>query len=377
MGNVEICCRNNNETQNEESAEISAHIGKSRAGKHMDMITPTPSGKVMDYGEQGQEGMHTHVKAEIPDPVHIFESILENNAHETPSESVHVVAQVEISEKAKNVDQALLPFHETSLFKEYSRTHTDMGNATRAASFTNETHSEVYEGQWDSETNKYNGFGSLWQQNGGKISGFWNQGQLDGAARHTNAEGDYFEGHFKHGRYSGYGEFRTSNGNHFKGNWADGKMNGEGEEAFADGCFFRGNYVNGVKSGHGCYNWPDNSYYIGNLERNQQEGEGEYRWNDGREYKGSWSAGLMHGQGFYRFADGSYYQGQFVNNKKEGFGKLFWSPEKYFEGQWLDGKQEGEGKYFKNGTVTAGVWVNGKLSKKVQVNENEAVAVAN
>lgn len=360
MGNA--CCVDNKTIRNEENeSEFNNTIGlKSRTG-----FAQTGDFKDKD-NDEGQQKMHTQVKAEILDPNENILPIknIDEDAMESPEELTP--AYIAISEAAHDTDQGLTNFNETDLFHEYNQNYNNEGNVNKNARFTGEDQHEVYEGSWNPETNKFNGYGILTKNNGSKFSGFWLEGVMQGPGRHINKEGDYFEGNFENGLYSGYGSFYHKNGNYYQGEWYNSKMQGNGKEFFNDGCKFEGEYVNGFKQGNGRYEWLDGSYYSGEFYNNQQHGQGEYHWEDGRNYNGTWDNGLMQGQGIYTFVDGSYYEGNFVDNKKHGYGKLCWNENKFYEGNWENGKQHGKGRYIKDGNEIIGIWEDGKFKNKIK-----------
>lgn len=211
---------------------------------------------------------------------------------------------------------------------------------------------------------KYSGYGTLYTNNN-KYEGYWDNSKLNGKGRYFLANGDFFEGHFENGKANGYGKYIHSNGTIYEGNWLNDVPEGKGKEMFHDGSTFEGYFIDGKKM-KGKFDWKDGSYYDGEIKNELFEGEGLFHWAEGREYIGEWKEGKMNGKGTMNYCDGSKYEGEFVQGKRSGFGKYTWNKDKIYEGYWMDGKQHGNGTYIKNGVVTNGVWVKGKM-----VNENK------
>lgn len=211
---------------------------------------------------------------------------------------------------------------------------------------------------------KYSGYGILYS-NDNKYEGYWENSKLNGKGRYFLANGDFFEGYFENDKVKGYGKYIHRNGTIYEGNWINDVPEGKGKELFPDGSTFEGYFINGKKI-KGKFDWKDGSYYDGEIKNELFEGEGLFHWAEGREYIGEWKEGKMNGKGTMNYCDGSKYEGEFIQGKRSGFGKYTWNKDKIYEGYWLDGKQHGNGSYIKNGVVTNGVWINGKM-----VNENK------
>jgi hypothetical protein len=80
----------------------------------------------------------------------------------------------------------------------------------------------------------------------------------------------------------------------------------------------------------------------------------------GEIYDGAWQNGKQHGKGTYTFANGDCYSGDFVQGKQHGHGTYIFCTGQYYKGEWQNDLMHGQGKMFANGTVTEGVWDNGK-----------------
>lgn len=87
---------------------------------------------------------------------------------------------------------------------------------------------------------KANGFGTLVDKHGVKMTGAWRDNKLNGYAVKVKKNGDVYEGF-----------------------WIDDKKNGEGCQKWINGGKYTGHFVNGKLSGEGTFEWPDGSYYKG------------------------------------------------------------------------------------------------------------------
>ena len=64
-------------------------------------------------------------------------------------------------------------------------------------------------------------------------------------------------------------------------------------------------------------------------------------WPSGAIFEGLFSDNSFEGLGDYTFADGRRYVGEYHRGKRHGHGK-FYVDGKIREGQWVEGKEEGE-----------------------------------
>ena len=99
------------------------------------------------------------------------------------------------------------------------------------------------------------------------------------------------------------------------------------------------------------------------MKENHFHGQGLYEWASGLKYNGHWEKGLMEGEGIITTKNGDYYEGEFKNNKKDGLGLFWWNERKYYLGYWKQGVQHGNGKFFKEGKLMIGTWMNGKFKE--------------
>ena len=71
----------------------------------------------------------------------------------------------------------------------------------------------------------------------------------------------------------------------------------------------------------------------------------------------------MEGRGKFLYPDGRIYEVMFRDDLKNGFGIFYWTDGRRYEGNWLHGKQHGRGKYFSQGSIKEGIWVEGIRKK--------------
>ena len=237
-----------------------------------------------------------------------------------------------------------------------------------------EKKSEIYKGSWiiDKEIQegevsnlnsnmKFHGFGTYIKKDCSVQEGIFRYGELDGPGKTYVNNGDTFTGNYEKGMLNDKGVFVDFAGDVYEGEFKANIMEGQGKETFIDGSAFEGEYKDNKKNGEGTFVWSDNSFYQGELKDNHFHGHGVYEWASGLKYDGKWEKGLMEGEGIITTKNGDYYEGEFKNNKKDGLGLFWWSEKKYYLGYWKQGVQHGDGKFFKEGKVMIGSWMNGKF----------------
>jgi len=157
--------------------------------------------------------------------------------------------------------------------------HTDSGNFTpESLGQVNEEPEAALSPTSPSKKSgkKINGYHTVVDKMGTKISGMWQNSQLHGKAVMHYTNGASFAGECKNGFMDGYGEWRSKNGESYKGLWK-----------------------NGYTHGRGLFSWADSSTY-----------DGDWHW------------GSMWGNGRFTAADGTVYVGQFVEGRRHGFARL-------------------------------------------------------
>lgn len=79
---------------------------------------------------------------------------------------------------------------------------------------------------------------------GSTYIGEWLNGQPHGKGKWTNSDGSYYDGHWNEGKKCGWGVFVNSDCR-VTGNWEDGEIEGEAEEEYANGISYRGEFQHG------------------------------------------------------------------------------------------------------------------------------------
>ena len=239
---------------------------------------------------------------------------------------------------------------------------------------------QIYKGSYNIKGN-FNGYGTIYEINkkektNRKIEGFFLDGILDNEGRIFTSNSEYYGGKFKKNELNGEGKF-VKNEIEYIGTFLNGLQNGKGKEIYNDNSTFEGMFLNGNKI-NGKFIWKDGNLYKGDILNDLFHGFGIYEWDKNKKYEGQWKYGKMNGKGKIYYSDGSIYEGDFVDNLRCGYGKYIWDKNKYYEGQWNNNFQNGKGIYYKNGYVTKGLWVDGKIisghNKKINKrkgNDNE------
>ncbi len=81
----------------------------------------------------------------------------------------------------------------------------------------------VYNGNFDSATNHFNGNGTMTYSNGKKFVGVWKGGKpLSGSGAYTTNQNDFFVGNYANGQPTGKGKFIWAEGNEISGEWING-----------------------------------------------------------------------------------------------------------------------------------------------------------
>ena len=255
--------------------------------------------------------------------------------------------------------------------------------------------SERYQGEF--EDDERHGHGTCVFADGGKYTGAWRTGTIEGKGRYEHANGDVFEGEFSNRRrvrgrlqladggdeYDGefdgelpHGEGKrtyAATGAVYAGQWAGGEPTGTGEWRHpSSGEVRRGSFVNGVLHGDGEEtDGAGRDSYVGQFERGVRHGRGRVRRSDGSSwdgeweageargecalleepdgsggvatYSGGWAHGTRHGKGKQTAADGSSYDGEWHRGDREGVGKEELTSGETYEGEWLADRRHGKG----------------------------------
>lgn len=230
---------------------------------------------------------------------------------------------------------------------------------------------DIYEGQWNLDTMRPEGFGILIEGKISKYYGYFLNGEKHGQGRSIMpSTGSTYEGEFHQNNMTGNGILRKSNGLVYKGSFQCGKEHGFGVIECDGDEIYAGGFSEGMKHGKGKLKISEGSYYTGEFSSNQMHGFGTYIWPDGKHYEGTWKDNLIHGEGKYTWPEGSQYSGCYKNGIRDGFGVFKWPDGREYRGEWKEGVMHGTGSLSsigKDGTVQTlrGKWVEGKLDKKL------------
>ena len=167
-----------------------------------------------------------------------------------------------------------------------------------------------YEGEWDVNTNKREGYGIQISIDGTKYEGYWKNDKMNGKGRLIHSDGDVYEGDWLNNKAHGIGIYVHYDNAKYEGEWNEDKQHGRGIETWPDGAKYEGNYYNGKKQGKGTFNWADGSSFVGDFENNNIHGNGVYIWADGRRFEGGWVNNKMHGSGVFTWPYGRKYEGE-------------------------------------------------------------------
>lgn len=230
---------------------------------------------------------------------------------------------------------------------------------------------DIYEGQWNLDTVRPEGFGVLLEGKFCKYYGYFVNGEKHGHGRSImSSSGSTYEGEFHQNHMTGNGILRKPDGLTYTGSFKSGKEHGfgviecEGEEIYAGG------FSEGMKHGKGKLKISEGSTYTGEFHQNQMHGYGIYIWPDGKRYEGTWKENLIHGEGCYTWPEGSQYSGCYKNGVRDGYGVFKWPDGREYRGEWKEGVMHGVGSLSsvgKDGKIQTvkGKWLEGKIEKKL------------
>ena len=222
---------------------------------------------------------------------------------------------------------------------------------------------------------KKEGYGlEIYSDINARYFGGFKNGKKNGFCRYSiyNSEKSYYYfGEVLNNKIKGFGYYENcKNGTKYEGDWKNSLRSGYGIEYYDDGSLYKGEFFNGAKNGIGTYKWIDKSSYEGEWLNNFLHGYGKYIFSDGSIFTGNWSYNKMDGLGEFVYPSKKIYFGFFKDSIRSGFGILFsLEDKKAFIGFWGGNKQNGLGKFINNNRYTYGKWVNGKIIKKIQKEE--------
>lgn len=113
---------------------------------------------------------------------------------------------------------------------------------------------------------------------------------------HRYQDGTHFYGSFKNGQPAdGHGVMLYANGNRYEGEYRHGQRNGCGTFTFQNGRRYVGEFKNDLFSGRGSWILENGDRYIGDFEYNKCNGEGVFIFADGSSKSGVWQQGRLVG----------------------------------------------------------------------------------
>jgi len=90
----------------------------------------------------------------------------------------------------------------------------------------------------------------VWEDNGDKYVGDWQNEELHGQGTYTYASGDKYVGGYKNGKKNGQGTYTFASGNKYVGEFKNDKAHGKGTKTFANGIKTVGAWENNKLNGY-------------------------------------------------------------------------------------------------------------------------------
>ena len=200
-----------------------------------------------------------------------------------------------------------------------------------------------YRGEW--KNGRYHGEGTLYLENGGTLSGSFQNGKAHGKATLTDCNGRViYIGSFVDDNYNGTGRLFTEDGGYAEGRFVDGEPTGIFNEYTPD------------KKLIYCGEWTD-------MHRN---GRGIAYRNGEKCYEGEFRDSLYHGEGKLYENGSAVYLGSFVNGKREGFGIAYQKNIMLYKGLWKNDSYNGCGiLYTDNEAQYVGQFEDGAMNGRI------------
>lgn len=185
--------------------------------------------------------------------------------------------------------------------------------------------------------NCQDGYGMYLTENGDRYTGFFENGDFNGAGTVLFDGGDRYTGNFLDGQFSGCGSYFWNNGSSFIGQWEQGLRQGFGTQYESDGSSQYNLYNDDAIVSEDSLDYYKDACINGDC----NSGYGVYLFEDGALYEGEFIDGEIYGSGKYTLPDGSYYKGYFVNHNFQGYGVLVQPDNTKVEGLWDSGRYIG------------------------------------
>ena len=234
--------------------------------------------------------------------------------------------------------------HAAQLEREKSKAHTAVGEVVRLHQEATEMRKKVIELQQgrraaadmlavDGNPFKYTGTVDL----AGRAHG-------EGVATFANEKhGDVYEGEWKDGRIHGKGIYSSANGEVYEGEHQEDKKHGRGTLRKNNGDVYEGEHSGGRIHGKGIYRWACGDVYEGEWRNGMKHGQGFGQYVNGDVYEGDWRDGNKHGHGICWYANGNIYEGEWELDKRSGKGTYKWADGRAEVGRYYRGDDVGEG----------------------------------
>jgi hypothetical protein len=212
---------------------------------------------------------------------------------------------------------------------------------------------EKYVGSWKKD--KRDGEGRIYKNNRLIKSGIWKSNRLPTLSYLQN-------GCLTGNCMSGFGIFLYQDGRKVYGIFEHGEIKDYTVCYYPDGSKYIGNWKNQGRYNLGTYYSADGSIQKGVWTNDKLVKE----TNETRD-KGCIVGNCVNGKGGYKFSNYSYYHGYFFGEKADGLGVCIYPDGDAYLGEWSNHKFEGQGTmYYNDGTILNGIWKNGLFQKVIE-----------
>lgn len=253
----------------------------------------------------------------------------------------------------------------------------------------------IYEGSW-SLSNFYKfGLGSLYEIDGTKIEGYWNNLSIDGIGRIYYNDKSIYEGQIKYvdnlnnGNNNsnnlyvkhGSGTLYYSNGRNITGTFSNGNLSGNFVEYKPNHYKLQGSFDNegNLYTKKAIIEYFDGSTFTGEINnKKQKHGNGLLILSNGQKFQGSFKYDKPDGLGVHFYPKEIEQNGKSEANnnniKNEKGIKYNWGEGTYIDAKWSNGELNGNGCIISNKDVKQATWRLGKLISinfvKITLHEN-------
>ncbi len=222
------------------------------------------------------------------------------------------------------------------------------------------TNGDKYVGSWKNDI--FHGEGRMYKEGRLLKSGVWEYGILPKLSYIQNGclTGDCM---------NGFGIFLFQDGRKVYGSFENGEIKNHTVCYYPDGSKYVGDWKNQGRHNIGIYYsnkgiiqkgiWKDDAFVV---ETPHAERTGCVNGN------------CVNGKGSFKYIDFSLYEGYFFTEKADGFGACHYSDGDVYVGEWANHLYNGQGTmYYNDGTVLKGIWKGGFFQN---ITDDEAMATA-